>query len=256
MTTVKYVRDGAVGVVSLAKPPHNLIDDALIDDLLAAYRAAVADGCRAILLRSDMRHFSAGAQVESFADGKTTIQHDARLFQEFLDVLEDTPVPTIAALHGGVLGGGLELALTCDMIIAADTAYLGQVECIVGLIPLLGGTQRLVQRAGIARAKEIAMIGRRYSPEVFERWGIINHVVPEAELREAALSLARQLAAGPTTVLQGIKRQANLAARGGIGDADRAQIEINGAIWRAKDRERGYRSFISTGPGTAVFQGD
>ncbi|MDH8660831.1 enoyl-CoA hydratase-related protein, partial [Klebsiella pneumoniae] len=69
-------------------------------------------------------------------------------FTEFLDAIEDVPVPTVAAVHGGVLGGGLDLALTCDMIIAADTAFLGQVEVTVGLLPLLGGTQRLAQRAG------------------------------------------------------------------------------------------------------------
>jgi enoyl-CoA hydratase/carnithine racemase len=248
--------DGAVGLVSLAKPPHNLLDDAMIDDLLNAYRSVMADGCRAILLRSDMRHFCAGAEMASFTDGKTTIQHDATRFAEFLDVLEGAPVPTVAAVHGGALGGGLELALTCDMIIASDTAYLGQVENIVGLIPLLGGTQRLVQRAGVARAKEIAMIGRRYSPEAFERWGIINHVVPEAELQAAAMSLTKQLAAGPTAILKGIKRQANLSANGGIQNADAQQVEINNTIWKAADRERGFASFFATGPGTAEYKGD
>jgi enoyl-CoA hydratase/carnithine racemase len=256
MTTVKYDVDGAVGIVSLAKPPHNLLDDAMINDLLAAYRRAVHEGCRAILLRSEMRHFCAGAEMRSFTNGETKIQHDAGHFAEFLDVLENAPVPTVAAVHGGALGGGLEVALTCDMIIAADTAYLGQVENIVGLIPLLGGTQRLVQRAGVARAKEIAMIGRRYSPEAFERWGIINHVVPEAELPAAALSLARQLAAGPTAVLNGIKRQANLAASGGIQAADAVQIEINDTIWKTADRERGFAAFFATGPGTAAYEGD
>jgi len=256
MSTVKYSRDDAVGIVTLAKPPHNLLDDAMIADLLAAYREALADGCRSILLRSELRHFCAGAQLESFTDGTTTIQHDTARFYEFLDVLENTPVPTVAAVHGGALGGGLELALTCDMIVAADTAYLGQVENIVGLIPLLGGTQRIVQRAGVARAKEIAMTGRRYSPEAFERWGIINYVVPEAELPTASMSLAQQLAAGPTLVLKGIKRQANLAALGGIGAADAEQVEINNAIWKTSDRERGFAAFFATGPGTAIYAGD
>jgi enoyl-CoA hydratase/carnithine racemase len=256
MTTVKTEIDGAVGIVTLAKPPHNLIDDAMIADLLTAYRDVVTRGARAIMLRSEMRHFSAGAEMSSFVDGKTVIQHDEQKLFEFLDVLENAPVPTLAAVHGAALGGGLEIALTCDMIVAADTAYFGQVENIVGLIPLLGGTQRLVQRAGVARAKEIALIGRRHSAEAFERWGIINHVVPEAELQAVALSFARQLAAGPTRVLNGIKQQANLAANGGVRSADLEQVRLNEMIWKTGDRERGFAAFFATGPATAEFKGD
>lgn len=255
MTTVTHEMDGAVGIVTLAKPPHNLIDDDMVADLLTAYRSVQAAGSRAILLRSSMRHFCAGAELKSF--GSTTmIQSDEKRFLEFLDVMEEIPVPTVAAVHGGVLGGGLELALTCDMIIAADTAFFGQVEVTVGLLPLLGGTQRLAQRAGSARAKEIAMLGRRHTPEAFERWGIINLVVPEAELPDASLTWARQLAAGPTKVIEGIKMQANLAARGGVAAADKRQIGINNMIWKAADRQRGFDAFFATGPASAAFVGD
>jgi enoyl-CoA hydratase/carnithine racemase len=255
MTQVLHEMDGKVGVVTLAKPPHNLIDDALIHELIAAYKAVMTAGCRAILLRSSQRHFCAGAELESF-NTTTFIHTDQAKFESMMRSLEDVPVPTVAALNGGVLGGGLELALTCDMIIAADTAFLGQVEVTVGLLPLLGGTQRLAQRAGVARSKEIAMLGRRHTPEAFERWGIINLVVPESELPSASMTWARQLAAGPTQVIKGIKMQANLEARGGIAAADARQVEINDMIWKTKDRQRGFDAFFSTGPATAVFQGD
>src|SRR6201994_1376123 len=213
--TVTHEIDGAVGVVTLAKPPHNLLDDELLESMAAAYRTVVGRGCRSILLRSSMRHFSAGADMASF--GKTTVIHTEKArFEEIMSTLEDAPVPTVAAVHGGALGGGLELALSCDMIICADTASLGQVECSVGLMPLLGGTQRIVQRAGLARANEIVMLGRRYTPQAFERWGIVNLVVPEAELPRASMTLARQLASGPTSVLKGAKRLARLPPpRGG-----------------------------------------
>jgi enoyl-CoA hydratase/carnithine racemase len=255
MTTVTHEIDGKVGVVTLAKPPHNLIDDRLVEDMMAAYDKVVSGGCRAILLRSSMRHFCAGAEMASWGTG-TTLHTDKPRFEAMLRALEDVPVPTVAAVNGGALGGGLELALTCDMILAADTAFFGQVEVSVGLLPLLGGTQRLSQRAGVARAKEIAMLGRRHTPEAFERWGIVNLVVPESELGSASLTWARQLAAGPTQVIKGIKMQANLEARGGIGAADARQIEINEMIWKAKDRQRGADAFFTTGPATAVFQGD
>ena len=255
MTSVAHEIDGKVGVVTLAKPPHNLIDDRLIEDLVAAYGAVVDGGCRAILLRSSMRHFCAGAEMASWGTG-TTIHTDKPRFEAMLKVLEDIPVPTVAAVNGGALGGGLEIALTCDMVIAANTAFFGQVEVAVGLLPLLGGTQRLSQRAGVARAKEIAMLGRRHTPEAFERWGIVNLVVPESELGTASMSWARQLAAGPTQVIKGIKMQANLEARGGIGAADARQIEINEMIWKTHDRQRGAEAFFAAGPATANFQGD
>src|ERR1700732_4883201 len=206
--TVKYEIDGAVGVVTLAKPPHNFLYDALLEDLMTAYEAVVAKGARAILLRSSMRHFCVGAEVQSF--GTTTVMHtDKEKFAHLMDVMENMPVPTVAALNGGVLGGGLEIALTCDMIVAADTAFLGQVEVAVGLHPLLGGTQRLGQRGGGARGKGIAMFGRRHDPVALERRGVLNLVVARSALASAPLSWARQLAAGPTVALRAIKIQAN-----------------------------------------------
>lgn len=255
MTSVTHELDGLVGVVTLSKPPHNLIDDELLENLKAAYQTVVAEGCRAILLRSSMRHFCAGAEVGSF--GSTTLTHtDQAAFEALMFSLEDVPVPTVAALNGGVLGGGLEIALTCDVLVSAETAFLGQVEVTIGLLPLLGGTQRLVQRAGVARAKEIAMLGRRHTPQAFERWGIINQVVPEAELQSAALTWARQLAAGPTSVIKGIKTQANIAAREGTQSADARQVEINNMIWKAKDRQRGFDAFLAKDTASAVFEGD
>jgi len=253
--TVKYEIDGAVGVVTLAKLPHNLLDDALLEDLMTAYENVVAEGARAILLRSSMRHFCVGAALQTF--GTTSVTHtNKERVARLLDVMENIPVPTVAALNGGVLGGGVEIALTCDMILAADTAYLGQVEVAVGLHPLLGGTQRLVQRAGVARAKEISMMGRRHTPEAFERWGIINLVVPEEELAASSMSWARQLAAGPTKIIAGIKTLANEAARHGTAAADARQVEINNMIWNTGDRKRGIDAFFTTGPGTAVYKGD
>ena len=100
------------------------------------------------------------------------------------------------------------------------------------------------------------MLGRRHTPEAFERWGIINLVVAEAELPAASLTWARQLAAGPTAVIKGIKMQANLASRGGVKAADARQVEINNMIWKTADRQRGFDAFFTTGPASAVFNGD
>jgi enoyl-CoA hydratase/carnithine racemase len=254
LSIVTYEKDGAVGIVTLAKPPHNLIDNALLEGLLTAYGGAVHEGCRSILLRSSMRHFCAGADVNGFTNGGR--RRDQRGFEELIGALENVPLPTIAAVHGAALGGGFELALTCDMILAADTATFGMAEASLGLIPLLGGVQRVVQRAGPARAKEMAMFGRRRDPAALERWGIINLVVPEAELATAALSSARQLAAGPTVALRAIKMLANLSARHGLAGADARQTEMNDQMWASNDQKRGLAAFAATGPGSAVFEGN
>jgi enoyl-CoA hydratase/carnithine racemase len=254
MSIVTYEKDGAVGVVTLAKPPHNLIDGALLDGLLSSYERAISDRCRAILLRSGMRHFCAGADVNGFTNGGR--RRDQRGFEELIGALENVPVPTVAAVHGAALGGGFELALACDMIVAADTATFGMAEASLGLIPLLGGVQRVVQRAGPARAKQMAMFGRRHDPQALERWGIINLVVPEAELGSAAMSWARQLGAGPTVALRCIKTLANLATHHGIAGADARQTEMSEQMWASNDQKRGLAAFASTGPGSAVFEGN
>ncbi|HEY2257326.1 MAG TPA: enoyl-CoA hydratase/isomerase family protein [Variovorax sp.] len=254
MSIVQFDKDGAVAVVTLAKPPHNLIDEALLQGMLGAYERALAEGCRSILLRSAMRHFCAGADVEGFKGGGR--RRDQAGFEQLLDALENVGLPTVAAVHGAALGGGLELAVTCDMIVAADTASFGMAEASLGLLPLLGGVQRVTQRVGPARAKELAMFGRRNDPLALERWGLINLVVAESELPNASMSWARQLAAGPIVALRGIKRLANLSARHGIAGADAQQTEINDMMWASNDQKRGLAAFMVTGPGSAVFEGN
>ena len=252
MTSITYQKDGAVGVVTMSKPPHNLIDNAMLAELGAAYAKAVAEGCRSILLRSAMRHFCAGADLNVIASERVSQKGLEALWA----ALEDVPIPSVAAVHGAALGGGFELALMCDMIIAADTASFGMAEASLGLLPLLGGVQRVVERAGPARGKELAMFGRRQDPHALERWGVINLVAAESELPAVSMSWARQLASGATIALRSIKTVANLAARSGVAAADARQAEVNGWMWESEDQRRGLAAFLATGPGSAVFEGN
>ena len=247
MITLKAI--GSVGVVTLSNPPHNLIGRDFIEEFCCAQERAVADGMRAILIRSDLRHFCAGADVSALDSGGV----DASIT---LDRLESIPIPTVAAIHGAVLGGGFELALACDFIVAAQSAQIGSVEVAIGLAPLLGAVQRLAERAGPARAREIAMLGRRYSPDVLERWGVINLVTSDEELNSASLSLAQQLASGPTLALSAIKRIARIASTDGVRAADLALADELAPMWASQDVKRGMRAMHETGPGTAVFEGD
>ena len=132
-TLIRRELDAAVAIVTLDKPPHNLIDGEFLDQYCVALETSVADGARAILVRSELRHFCAGADV-------TTLSPDVIDAPIVLERIEAIPVPTVAAVHGAALGGGFELALTCDLIIAAESAKIGSVEVGIGLAPLLGSS--------------------------------------------------------------------------------------------------------------------
>ncbi|MEM7403948.1 MAG: enoyl-CoA hydratase/isomerase family protein [Pseudomonadota bacterium] len=248
---IQTSRDGAVAIVTLSHPPHNLIGGAFIDRYCAALEKAAGDGARAILINSSLRHFCAGADVGALsADGSSSVAH------ETLARLEGIPVPTVAAVHGACLGGGFELALASDFIVAAESAQIGSVEVGIGLVPLLGAIPRLVARAGPARAREITMLGRRYRPELLERWGIINLVTADEQLAAASLSLAKQLAAGPTVALGCIKDIVHVAIHEGTEAADRALQTRLAPMWASEDLKRGTEAMRDTGPGTAIFEGN
>ena len=253
MKYVNYQKLDAVGVVTLAKPPHNLMDEQLLESVMEAYKIAVGENCRAILLRSDLRHFCVGADVAQFkkewrgADQASLVRLHAGM--------EDLGIPTVAAVKGAALGGGFELALWCDFIIATETSFMGLPESSLGLIPLLGGVQRVAQRAGVSRAKEMAMLARRYDARTLEKWGVVNLVTSDAELDDVSMSYVKQLAAGATVSLNAIKTLADIAGRFGSAEADRRQIAINQTVWDSRDAFVGIDAYLTTGPGTAVFEG-
>ena len=241
-------RDGAIAVVTLNNPPHNLLTKSFLSEYCRVLEESAVSGARAILVKSDLRHFCAGADVER-------LSKDALDAQEILNQLESIPVPIVVALNGAVLGGGFEIALAADFIVAADSAEIGSVEVNLGLAPLLGAVQRLTARVGPVRAKEITMLGRRYDPEVLERWGVINLVVGEKELLSAARSLAKQLAAGPTVAIGSIKRLADVTVKEGVAAADSCAAELLAPVWDSRDLVRGREAMRETGPGTANFEG-
>ena len=252
---VKVVYEGPVAILVMEFAPHNLLGLDLMAGLRAGLAAAQAGGARAVLLKSGLRHFSAGADTSLFTDA---IGGDGRLAVSplaFLRELEAFPLPIVCAVQGVCVGGGLELALACDFIIAARSSKLGSVEATIGLNPLMGAVQREVQRAGIIRAKEMAMLGRRYDAETMERWNIINRVVDDEKLDEAALVIALELAHGPTLAHRITKQLANLAAAQGVEAADEAMEEMQLPLWSSEDLQIGLKSLMTQGPGLAEFKG-
>ena len=150
---------------------------------------------------------------------------------------------------------GLGLVCACDLVVAAESARLGSVEATVGLHPLMGAIQRVAQRAGAARAKEMAMLARRYDARTLERWNVINRVVEDEQLDAAAMTLARELAGGPTVAHAATKALVSITVSRGVRAADEAMAELQKPIFRSDDFRAGVESIRSNGPGMARFQG-
>lgn len=249
-------RVGGVAVLSMVYRPHNLLGPKLTGAIVTAVRTAVAEGSRAIVLRSGLRNFCAGADVALFSGDSPRERDPAALKPtDFLEFMETLPVPVVVSVHGACLGGGFELALLADYVVAAASAKIGSVEIALGLHPLMGGIQRQVQRAGMLRAKELSMLGRRYDAATLERWNLINLVVDDEDLEAATMTIAQELANGPTVAHAATKQLAWIAANQGVLAADLAMQDLQKPIWASEDLQAGLKSFQRNGPGLATFEG-
>src|SRR5579871_1512431 len=258
---VRRDQHGNLAVLTMMYRPYNLLGPKLMNALVAVIEEARDAGSRAIVLRSGLRHFSAGADLGVFEtrveQGSGDVAGEGRRLTgvEFLRFMELLPIPLIACVHGVCLGGGLELALACDYIVAATSAKIGSVEATLGLHPLLGGIQRQVQRIGAARAKEMSMLGRRYDAPTLEKWGLINLTVAEEQLEATTLSIAEEFAQGPTLAHAATKELVHIAVNEGVGAADEAMARVQAPIWASEDLNTGLASFRKNGPGLAKFAG-
>lgn len=246
--------DGQVAVLTLQHAPHNFLGTALIAGLLDGLRWARAQHARAVLLRSGLRNFCAGADVALFDSAERGTAPDLDLV-EVLRAFDALPMPIVAAVHGVCIGGGLETALACDLIVAAESAKIGSVEATLGVNPLMGGIQRVTVRAGAARAKEMALLGRRYDARTLERWNVINRVVPDDKLADVTTTLAHELANGPTIAHASTKAIVSHTLTHGVAATDEAMRELQQDIWRSEDLKRGLASLAANGPGAARFEG-
>jgi enoyl-CoA hydratase len=247
-------RDRDLGVLVLDDPPLNLFGREMVDDILAALDET--GGLRALLVRAEGEYFTGGADVNVFAG---LSEADAERFvAELLAIthrIEELPFPTLASVHGLCLTAGLELSLACDMIWAAESARFGLVEAVVGLTPLMGGTQRMAERAGPARAREFVMSAGLYDAATLERWNVLNRVLPDGELAEKSIAFARRLAAGPTLAHVATKRIVRAYLEHGVRGADERAAAIGAPLFETEDLQGAVRSFLTDGPGKASFAG-
>jgi enoyl-CoA hydratase/carnithine racemase len=265
---IRTERDGDVAVVVLDNPPLNLFTAAVMNGLenVAAELQAMTDPsnprrARAVLVEARGKVVSAGVDVRLFrdiAEGPEPARRGADLWTRLLRVsqtIEDLPVPTVFAAHGLTLTAAFELALACDLLLAADSASFGLVEIVVGLTPSMGGPQRLAERAGPARAKELVFTGDRYPAAVLEGWNVVNRVLPDEGFAEAARAFAARVAAGPTRAHAATKRIVATAVREGGRAADAVVPELSGALFATEDLRGAVASFLTEGPGKATYSG-
>jgi enoyl-CoA hydratase/carnithine racemase len=254
---VRFERDGSLGMVTLDSPPLNLIDDELISDLrMSVGQVEDADGLRALLLRGAGKVFSAGANVNLF-EGMSA-QEIRPLIESFLDLgrrMEALPFPTLAAVHGTCMAGGFELALFCDLIWAAEGTMLGLPETRLGIVPLAGGVERVAARAGLGRARAIALSGDLYGAEDFAALGVIDRVVAADRLYVEAEEFVRRLAKGPTRAFSVVKQLSRAYATEGVAGADRLLLDAAVGLFDTEDARGGIKSYLESGPGKAEFTG-
>lgn len=257
MKPVTLERRGALVEVVLDNPPLNLFDASMISSLEEAVAELAASPPRAVLIRAEGQVVSGGVNVSEFhglsiAEGRELW---TRLMDGIIAPIEAMPCPVVFASHGLTLTAAFELALGCDLILASESARFGLVEVVVGLTPSMGGPQRLAERAGSGRARQLVMTGDLFDAATLERWNVVNEVCRDDELRDRSRELAERLAAGPTLAHAMTKRIVRAWAEDGMEAADRVTREEAADLFETEDLRAAVETFLREGPGNATFEG-
>jgi enoyl-CoA hydratase len=240
---------GKVGIIRLNRPQAlNALNAALIGELSQAVAAFEADaGIACMVVTGSEKAFAAGADIKEMAD-KSYMDAFMGDFAAGWDALARARKPTLAAVAGFALGGGCELAMMCDLIIAADTAKFGQPEIKLGVIPGIGGTQRLTRAVGKAKAMDICLTGRIMDAAEAERLGLVARVVPAASLMDEALKVAETIASMSLPVLMIAKESVNRAFETTLAEGMRFERRVFHSLFATADQKEGMAAFIAKRP--------
>jgi enoyl-CoA hydratase len=249
-------QDGPLAVLTIDKPPLNLFDEEVFDGVLAALDRVRAEPPRGLLLRAEGKVWTGGVDVNLFQglDADSGADLWRRGF-ELIQGVEDLPFPVIFAAHGLTLTWGLELALACDLVVAAEGAQFGLVEIVVGLTPSMGGPQRLAEKAGPNRAKDLVFSGQLFDAATLKEWGVVTRLWPDDEFEDKARRFAQRIASGPTVAHAATKRIVRTQKEDGARAADAIVPELAGGLFATEDLENAVASFLEKGPGHATFAG-
>ena len=254
---VRLEVDGGVGTIRLDRPPMNALSRAVQDELRSvADEASARDDVRAVIVYGGEKLFAAGADVKEMSSMTySEMAPVARSLSAGLGALAVVPKPTVAAVTGFALGGGLEVALSCDRRIAADNATLGVPEILLGIIPGGGGTQRLARLIGPARAKDMVYTGRFVRADEALAIGLVDELVPAADVYARAREYVEPFTRGPAMAYAAAKK----AIDGGLDVDLRTGLDIESdqfaGLFATDDQRIGMASFVEHGPGKAQFTG-
>jgi enoyl-CoA hydratase len=253
-----FQKSGPLGVITIDHPPLNLFDNELVTELESALTEAELAAPRALLIRAEGKIVSGGVDVGQMFNGIDSAE-GAELWRRLFTLthrFEDLPMPTIFAAHGLTLTAAFEISLACDLLLASEKAKFGLVERVVGLTPSMGGTQRLAERAGPARAKELVMTGALFDAETLAGWNVVNRVYGTDSFEADSRAFAEDIANGPTIAHMATKRIVRAQVEGSTRAADAITPEVSGALFDTQDLKAAVQSFITDGPGKARFDGN
>ncbi|WP_460043587.1 enoyl-CoA hydratase [Pseudomonas sp. S2_H01] len=244
-TTILKEIQGRVALITLNRPEAlNALNSTLISELNHALDELESNrdiGC--IVLTGSAKAFAAGADIKEMAELKYPQIYLDDLFSDS-DRVANRRKPIIAAVAGFALGGGCELALMCDFILAADNARFGQPEIKLGVLPGMGGTQRLTRAVGKAKAMEMCLTGRLIDAVEAERAGLVARIVPQAQLLEEALKVAQTIAAKSLPVAMMVKESVNRAFEVSLAEGIRFERRVFHAAFASEDQKEGMAAFI------------
>jgi enoyl-CoA hydratase/carnithine racemase len=251
------VADTGVATLRLDRPKLNPLNRQVAVEIGEAVDAAAADeNVRALVVWGGERVFAAGADIKEMGErDAVTMFRYIGFFQDVFTRLDDLPVVTIAAINGYALGGGCELALACDFRICAEDSQLGQPEILLGVIPGAGGTQRLPRLIGAGRAKDLIYSGRFVGADEALRIGLVDKVVPAADVYSTALEWAERYAGGPTVALMAAKQAIQKGMDVDLATGLLIERQAFAALFATEDQKIGMTSFVEEGPGKAKFSG-
>jgi len=246
---ITFTKEEGVAIITLNRPPVNAMRYQTYVELQKAATLIVADEeVKAVIITgSGERAFCGGADVRAFYELKDSVFNVREYIHNAgaaLIKIKKLEVPVIGAANGMALGGGLEVLCTCDFRIAAENATFGQPEVNLGIIPGTGGSVELPYIVGVAKAKEMIMLGKIYSAEEALQMGLVNKVVPPASLMNEAKALAKELASKPTGALKAIKLMLNTGINMDWASARKLEAEVSSWVLMTKDAQEGFLSFI------------
>lgn len=245
-----------VAILHLDRPKMNALSRAMQDEIGSVAAQVAADSeIRALVIYGGEKSFAAGADIKEMVlwDNAEAVAQSGPLQAGFTAIAE-LSIPTIAAITGYALGGGCELALCCDLRIAADDATLGQPEILLGLIPGAGGSQRLARLIGPSRAKDLIFTGRFVPATEALSLGLVNEVVAADQVFTRALELAKSLARGPRIAMAEAKRVIEQGLDTDLDSGLALERDAFAGLFGTNDQISGMNSFIAEGPGKATFE--